>query len=62
MSEKNIQLALAPMAGFSDKAMRQICQELGADITWSEMVSAEGVFRNKSESNPSLALAEKFGP
>ena len=56
----NIKLALAPMAGFTDKAMRQICQELGADITWSEMVSAEGIFRNKEAINKSLELAEKF--
>ncbi|KKP58225.1 MAG: tRNA-dihydrouridine synthase [Candidatus Moranbacteria bacterium GW2011_GWF1_34_10] len=48
------------MAGFTDKAMRQICQELGADITWSEMVSAEGIFRNESKDNKSLVLAEKF--
>ena len=58
--KRNIKLALAPMAGFTNKAMRQICQELGADITWSEMVSAEGIFRNKSKENKSLALAEKF--
>lgn len=62
MSKKlnKIKLALAPMAGFTDKAMRQICQELGADITWSEMVSAEGIFRNKDPKNKSLELAEKF--
>lgn len=57
---KNIKLVLAPMAGFTDKAMRQICQELGADITWSEMVSTEGIFRNKEATNKSLELAEKF--
>ena len=34
------------MAGFTDKAMRQICSENGADITWSEMVSAEGLVHN----------------
>lgn len=55
-------LVLAPMAGFTDKAMREICHELGADITWSEMVSAEGIFRNKSKDNKSLKLAERFSP
>jgi tRNA-dihydrouridine synthase B len=59
---KNIKLALAPIAGFSDKAMRQICQELGADITWSEMVSAEGIFRNENGDNKSLKLAQEFSP
>ncbi|MEF3691749.1 MAG: tRNA-dihydrouridine synthase [Candidatus Moraniibacteriota bacterium] len=62
LENKKIKLALAPMAGFTDKAMRQICQESGADITWSEMVSAEGIFRNRSAYNQSLSLAEKFGP
>jgi len=42
----NLKLHLAPMAGFTDKAMRQICSENGADITWSEMVSAEGLVHN----------------
>jgi len=56
----NVRLVLAPMAGFTDKAMRQICQELGADITWSEMVSAEGIFRNQEKENKSLNLAEKY--
>ncbi|MFA6184408.1 MAG: tRNA-dihydrouridine synthase family protein [Parcubacteria group bacterium] len=60
LKNSNIKLVLAPMAGFTDKAMRQICQELGADITWSEMVSAEGVFRSQKKENKSLALAEKF--
>lgn len=60
LMQNNIKLVLAPMAGFTDKAMRQICQELGADITWSEMVSAEGIFRSTSKDNKSLALAEKF--
>jgi tRNA-dihydrouridine synthase B len=56
----HIKLALAPMAGFTDKAMREICQELGADITWSEMISAEGIFRNETKDNKSLSLGEKF--
>ena len=57
-----IKLSLAPMAGFTDKAMRQICAENGADITWSEMISAEGLVRSSSESNKSLSLAEKYSP
>lgn len=51
-------LALAPMAGVTDKAFRQICLEWGADITWSEMVSAEGLVRNPLENNKSLELAQ----
>ncbi len=39
---------LAPMAGFSDKAMRQMCRRFGADIVVTEMVSAKALtFGNK---------------
>lgn len=58
----NTKLHLAPMAGFTDKAMRQICAECGADITWSEMISSEGLVRNSLEYNKSLKLAEKYSP
>jgi len=33
-------LALAPMAGFTDSAFRQACGQFGADVLYSEMVSA----------------------
>ena len=33
-------LALAPMAGVTDAAFRQICSELGAGYTVTELVSA----------------------
>ena len=38
-------LYLAPMAGVTDKIFRQLCKEQGADVTVTEFVSAEGVFR-----------------
>ncbi|MBQ7032728.1 MAG: tRNA dihydrouridine synthase DusB [Clostridia bacterium] len=34
---------LAPMAGVSDLAFRQICREMGADMAYSEMVSAKAL-------------------
>ncbi len=34
---------LAPMAGFSDRAMRLLCHEKGAELTVTEMVSAKAV-------------------
>ena len=34
-------IALAPMAGFSDYAMRRICREYGAEYSVTEMVSAK---------------------
>ena len=36
-------LALAPMAGVTDAAYRQICSELGAGLTVSELFSAKAL-------------------
>ena len=41
--EFKIGLSLAPMAGFSDRAMRLLCKENGAEYSVSEMVSATAV-------------------
>ena len=42
---------LAPLAGYSDAAMRVICGELGAGVCFTEMVSAKGLkySSNKTE-------------
>ncbi len=34
---------LAPMAGFSDRAMRRVCHEMGAEYSVTEMISAKAV-------------------
>ncbi len=34
---------LAPMAGVSDLAFRQVCREMGADLAYSEMISAKAM-------------------
>ena len=36
-------LLLAPMAGVSDAAFRELCREQGADLAYTEMVSAKGL-------------------
>jgi len=41
----NSKLILAPLAGVTDSIFRRICRGLGADITWSEMASADGLVR-----------------
>ena len=41
--EINSKLALAPMAGVTDAAYRQICSELGAGLTYTELVSAKAL-------------------
>ena len=40
-------LALAPMAGFSDSAFRQIVSHYGADVVYSEMASVTALYYNK---------------
>ena len=41
-------LALAPMAGYTDSAFRQICKYYGADVVYSEMASATALnFKGK---------------
>lgn len=50
-------LALAPMAGFTDSAFRQICKKYGADVLYSEMASATALFYNqKTKKNTTLEL------
>lgn len=36
--------ALAPMAGVTDSAFRQLCREYGADVVYSEMASVNALF------------------
>lgn len=42
-------LALAPLAGFTDSAYRQIASRFGAQVVYSEMVSATALFYNSAE-------------
>lgn len=50
-------LVLAPLAGYTDKAFREICTSFGADITVTEMVSAEGLARDSAKTEE---LLERF--
>lgn len=49
-------LALAPMAGVTDRAFRAICRELGAGYTITEMVSAKALCYQDKKSIPLLKL------
>lgn len=40
---------LAPMAGFTDAAMRQVCHEQGASFTFTEMVNAAGLLHDSQK-------------
>jgi len=39
---------LAPLAGYTDNAFRRICKECGVDVLVSEMVSADGLMHEQS--------------
>ncbi|MBN1465383.1 tRNA dihydrouridine synthase DusB [candidate division KSB1 bacterium] len=52
---KRYPLVLAPLAGWSDAPFRRLCREYGADMVYTEMVSADGAIR---EQKKTLALAE----
>ena len=51
-------LSLAPMAGYTDRAMRLLCYEMGAEYSVSEMVSATAVTFG-DQKTASLARIEK---
>ncbi len=48
-------LALAPMAGFTDLPFRLLCKQHGADLLFSEMISATGLFHEKRDKSLQLA-------
>ncbi len=52
-------LALAPMAGFSDSAFRQICVSYGADVVYSEMASVTALYFNQGQENATLELLKQ---
>ncbi|MGI6106033.1 MAG: tRNA dihydrouridine synthase DusB [Raoultibacter sp.] len=52
------QLLLAPMAGVTDLAFRCLCVEQGADLTYSEMVSAKGLSYSNDKTKSLLDLAK----
>jgi nifR3 family TIM-barrel protein len=45
-------LFLAPVADYSDRAFRSICVDEGADLTFTELISAESVIRSRPDLKP----------
>ncbi len=54
--------ALAPMAGLTDSAFRQICKSYGADVVYSEMASATALYYNPDETLKLLEFSKKEKP
>lgn len=51
-------LLLAPMAGVSDEAFRTLCRRAGAQMTYTEMVSAKGLSYANDKTRHLLDLAD----
>lgn len=54
--------ALAPMAGVTDRAFRQIAREYGAVYSVTEMVSAKGLIQGGKKTRALLTLGEEEHP
>jgi nifR3 family TIM-barrel protein len=55
-------LALAPMAGITDSAFRQICRQYGADVVYSEMASVSALFYKPGKTLKLLKFDKKERP
>ena len=60
--EVNTKLCLAPMAGVTDAAFRQICREHGAGLSCTELVSAKALCYDDEKSKKLLFLAPNETP
>jgi nifR3 family TIM-barrel protein len=62
----NIELAnnvfLAPMAGVTDMAYRAICKQFGCGLTYTEMVSAKGMYYKSENTRELMTLAPEEQP
>jgi nifR3 family TIM-barrel protein len=54
--------ALAPMAGVTDSAFRQMCKSLGADVVYSEMASAAALVYQPAKTLAMLKFSPKERP
>ncbi|MDO4567762.1 MAG: tRNA dihydrouridine synthase DusB [Clostridia bacterium] len=55
-------ILLAPMAGVTDVAFRELCVAFGADMTYTEMVSAKGLHYNNRNSRALLRISDVEKP
>ena len=53
---------LAPLAGITDAVMRTLCEEQGASLTYTEMVSAKGLYYGDRKTPQLVFIPENAGP
>ncbi|NMF36969.1 tRNA dihydrouridine synthase DusB [Flammeovirga yaeyamensis] len=59
---KNFPLLLAPMEDVSDPPFRAVCKENGADLMYTEFISAEGLIRDAAKSRQKLDIYDYERP
>lgn len=57
-----VPLFLAPMAGVTDMPFRKLCRTLGAEVTYSEFVSSEGIIRKNKKTLRFMSYEEDEHP
>ena len=57
-ADMGLSVYLAPLAGITDTAMRQICLEYGDCLTFTEMISVNGLFYNNTRTKDLLHIAK----
>ena len=55
-------IIIAPLADISDAPFRKICKNFGADLTFTQMVSAKGVLSNQFDSLRYLVFSREEKP
>lgn len=55
-------LCLGPMAGVTDLPFRLLCKEKGADLVYTEMVSAKGIKYNNNNTKELLSVKDEERP
>ena len=58
----NNPVLLAPMAGVNDPVFREICKGMGAGLTYSEMVSAQGLAHASQRTRELLSISDTEKP
>lgn len=55
-------LVLAPMAGVSDGPFRRMCRDMGAGLVFTEMISADGLYRGNRRTREYLRISDEERP
>ena len=58
----NNPFVLAPLAGITDSCQRSLCEEMGAALTYTEMVSAKGLYYGDRKTGVLTYIPEDAGP